>query len=447
MKSMNFGLIKSLCAFLCSAIALSVFAGLSNTAQAQANTVKIISDLGVCLDVQGARTENGTPIVVYQCHDGANQKFDLVKDSNGYNTLRFAGKCVDAAASQGLFNRFIAVGARLVLWDCNNQVNQVWVTNGKQLRGANNFCVDIVEGNPSKGVVVWNCGEQGQPNQSWTLQTVSAAAPVATPAPAASPPAAPRYGLDLSKLRAMMERLGLNNTSAMNTSELNNTSALIFLDGYGLTVTNEVPKETTFVNADNFTMPMGNNFTMPMGNNFSTQAIPQNKIGVAYVRGGGRPVMCLTRPDPRNTTYAYLTPVINGRETCRENPDRSIVIFSNGLLRWVDPKTGPTNICFSIGMNSQVDPSSGYKGPIGYAFWTDCKLAVRWEPNRFHPDAISVVGWHDWILTSFQVPFKAGDRINYALSHMLYPARRGAPGADVMTWWLFPMPVTDLNKR
>ncbi|MEY2721963.1 MAG: hypothetical protein RL597_1408, partial [Pseudomonadota bacterium] len=248
MKSMNFGLIKSLCAFLCSAIALSVFAGLSNTAQAQANTVKIISDLGVCLDVQGARTENGTPIVVYQCHDGANQKFDIVKDSNGGNTLRFAGKCVDAVRTVGIR---VMPGARLILWDCNNGANQAFGSNGKQLQGANELCVDIVESNPAKGVVMWNCGAQGQPNQSWTLQTVSAAAPVATPAPAASPPAAPRYGLDLSKLRAMMERLGLNNTSAMNTSELNNTSALIFLDVLGLTVTNEVPKETTFVNADN----------------------------------------------------------------------------------------------------------------------------------------------------------------------------------------------------
>ena len=76
----------------------------------------------MCLDVYGAQTGNGTPVIQYQCHGGPNQRWVYGADK----TLRpqhTTGKCLDDLGWNS------ANGAKIGIWDCNGQSNQTWNFN------------------------------------------------------------------------------------------------------------------------------------------------------------------------------------------------------------------------------------------------------------------------------------------------------------------------------
>ena len=81
----------------------------------------------MCADVENVESANGTPLIIWPCHDGANQKFTL--QANG--EIRGLGdKCVDAYGARG------KNGDRIVIWQCNGQENQKWsLTPAGELRG------------------------------------------------------------------------------------------------------------------------------------------------------------------------------------------------------------------------------------------------------------------------------------------------------------------------
>ncbi len=73
----------------------------------------------ICLDVLGGNTANGTSVIQYSCHTGANQKWTYGADK----TLRphhAPNKCLDLLG----FNQ--SNGANLGIWDCNGKTNQQW---------------------------------------------------------------------------------------------------------------------------------------------------------------------------------------------------------------------------------------------------------------------------------------------------------------------------------
>ncbi|MFC9331818.1 family 20 glycosylhydrolase [Kitasatospora sp. NPDC057015] len=69
-----------------------------------------------CLDVQGAQTANGTPIILYDCNNTPAQKWAIGDDGS----LQALGKCLDAT-SAGTAN-----GTKLQLWTCNQTPAQKW---------------------------------------------------------------------------------------------------------------------------------------------------------------------------------------------------------------------------------------------------------------------------------------------------------------------------------
>jgi GH25 family lysozyme M1 (1,4-beta-N-acetylmuramidase) len=73
----------------------------------------VVSEVpGMCLNDQGASTADGNPVVIWSCDGQAAQNWTVQPDG----TLRFAGKCLDAASS----------GTSLDLLSCNASAPQQW---------------------------------------------------------------------------------------------------------------------------------------------------------------------------------------------------------------------------------------------------------------------------------------------------------------------------------
>ncbi len=77
-----------------------------------------IRAFGLCMDLAGASTANGTVIQLAYCNGGPAQQFDLNFRHDLVNVP--ADKCVDVTDAQ------TANGTRLQLWNCNGFDNQKW---------------------------------------------------------------------------------------------------------------------------------------------------------------------------------------------------------------------------------------------------------------------------------------------------------------------------------
>jgi hypothetical protein len=77
---------------------------------------QIVGPGGRCLDVSGASSTSGTPIILFDCHGGANQQWSLKNNE----IVGLGGKCIDVEKAA------TANGTGLLLWDCHGQANQLW---------------------------------------------------------------------------------------------------------------------------------------------------------------------------------------------------------------------------------------------------------------------------------------------------------------------------------
>lgn len=124
----------------------------------QAHPQEIRSGLnGLCLDVPGARFEQGALLQMYSCNGTQAQHFDLTPAGE----IRVAGLCVDAFGGQG------RNGDRVGLWQCHGGPNQRWASRQGRLVGMNGRCLDIQNQNRREGasLILWDC--HGGANQSW----------------------------------------------------------------------------------------------------------------------------------------------------------------------------------------------------------------------------------------------------------------------------------------
>lgn len=112
---------------------------------------------GRCLDVSGASSANGTPMIIWDCGGGANQQFTL----NG-KALQVLGKCLDMPGNA-------SAGTQVRIWDCQGGTNQQWNINGDGSISnvQNGLCLDVNGAGTANGtaVIVWNCHTGA--NQRW----------------------------------------------------------------------------------------------------------------------------------------------------------------------------------------------------------------------------------------------------------------------------------------
>jgi hypothetical protein len=115
---------------------------------------------GKCVDVAGARTDNGTPVQLQECNGTDAQQWEFTPDG----TMEALGKCLDV--SGGATND----GTTVQLYDCNGTKAQQWVvtTEGWILNVGSNKCLDIPGSATNDGtqLIIWTC--HGEENQIWT---------------------------------------------------------------------------------------------------------------------------------------------------------------------------------------------------------------------------------------------------------------------------------------
>ncbi|MCO8276202.1 RICIN domain-containing protein [Actinoplanes sp. TRM 88003] len=113
---------------------------------------------GRCLDVNGAGSANGSPMILWDCHANANQQFTLTGQ-----TLRVLGKCLEVPATS-------TASAPARIWDCAGGPNQQWNlnSNGTVSNVQTGLCLDVSGAGTANGtaVVVWGCHTAA--NQRWS---------------------------------------------------------------------------------------------------------------------------------------------------------------------------------------------------------------------------------------------------------------------------------------
>jgi poly(3-hydroxybutyrate) depolymerase len=130
----------------------------------QANVMIVGTGSGRCIDVPGATSTNGTPVQLWDCHGGTNQRWT-------YTTNRqlavYGNKCLDANG-QGTSN-----GTTAVIWDCNGQTNQQWNlnANGTITGVQSGLCLDVSGAGTANGtrIQLWSC--HGGSNQQWSRRS------------------------------------------------------------------------------------------------------------------------------------------------------------------------------------------------------------------------------------------------------------------------------------
>ncbi|MCI4066206.1 RICIN domain-containing protein [Micromonospora sp. R77] len=122
---------------------------------------------GRCLDIAGNPGTDGTPVQLWDCHGGDNQKWART-GSTFVNPA--TGKCLDVASGS------TANGARVQLWTCNGTGAQNWQVNanGTITNPQSGKCLDASGQGTANGtgIQIYACygGGGTQSNQVWSLR-------------------------------------------------------------------------------------------------------------------------------------------------------------------------------------------------------------------------------------------------------------------------------------
>lgn len=114
-----------------------------------------------CMTSPSGSTLNSTKIIFQTCKDAA---YDQFWTAGPKDTVRYEGKCLDVQGNNTREN------SDLILWDCNGQGNQRWITqdNGTVQNPQSGLCLDI--GDPI--LIIAKC-DGGKAAQQWTIPSLS----------------------------------------------------------------------------------------------------------------------------------------------------------------------------------------------------------------------------------------------------------------------------------
>ncbi|MFI0942900.1 glycoside hydrolase family 3 C-terminal domain-containing protein [Streptomyces sp. NPDC021020] len=120
---------------------------------------QLVGYQGLCLDVAGANSADGTKVDVYTCNGTTAQQWTVGTDG----TVRALGKCLDVTAA-GTAN-----GTKVQLYTCNGTGAQGWQpqADGTLRNTGSGRCLDDTDRSTTPGtqVQIWDCA--GSANQVW----------------------------------------------------------------------------------------------------------------------------------------------------------------------------------------------------------------------------------------------------------------------------------------
>jgi hypothetical protein len=119
---------------------------------------------GRCLDVAGGGTANGTNVQLWDCNGGVAQVWGWRPDGSLINPA--SGRCLDVAGAG------TTTGTNVQIWDCNGFWSQHWMpqANGSLVDSQSTRCADLEAAGTANGtrVINWTC--TGEANQLWQYQ-------------------------------------------------------------------------------------------------------------------------------------------------------------------------------------------------------------------------------------------------------------------------------------
>lgn len=123
---------------------------------------QLISGAGgvACADVRDGVTADGTPIVLFQCHGSASQRWFIGRGQIAENF----GSCLDVEGSASI------EGAAIILVTCNGRPSQQWRVVDGHIIGLGSKCLDSKRGGDADltPLILSQC--RSIPSQLWTIQ-------------------------------------------------------------------------------------------------------------------------------------------------------------------------------------------------------------------------------------------------------------------------------------
>ncbi|MBY8882836.1 ricin-type beta-trefoil lectin domain protein [Actinacidiphila acidipaludis] len=143
---------------------------LSGSATANPVTGETVGVGGLCLDVRGGLTADGTPVQLYGCNHTAAQQ--VVHQSDG--TVRILGKCLTVNGNSTADHAPVGIAT------CAGLGSQTWThrADGTLVNTASGRCLDVPDGNTTPGAVqvqIYGC--DGNAAQLWQLPPGQLAGP------------------------------------------------------------------------------------------------------------------------------------------------------------------------------------------------------------------------------------------------------------------------------
>lgn len=129
--------------------------------------VEVHGAKGKCLDVEGGRRDNGTPVQLYTCNGTAAQQWFLYNDDSGPHLRSVDSyKCLDAAGGK------TADGTKVQIYQCNETAAQTWEYNPRATTPLKNVgagkCLDLHTFDNGYDTWLWPCN--GTPAQQFDIK-------------------------------------------------------------------------------------------------------------------------------------------------------------------------------------------------------------------------------------------------------------------------------------
>ncbi len=118
--------------------------------------IQVAAAKGMCLDAQGGKKTNGTPVQIYTCNDSAAQRWQIIGYHDGYALWNVNSmKCLDVSGSKD------ANGTKIQLWTCNGSKAQQWNfdvrATGALRNAATDKCLDLHTFDKGRDSWLWTC--------------------------------------------------------------------------------------------------------------------------------------------------------------------------------------------------------------------------------------------------------------------------------------------------
>ncbi len=122
--------------------------------------IEVHAAQGKCLDVEGAKKDNGTPVQLYTCNGSAAQEWKVYGDDRGLHLQNVnSQKCLDVS------NNNPANGTKIQIWTCAGSPAQTWEFNLRATGSLRNVgtdkCLDLHEYTNGYNSWLYTCNGSG----------------------------------------------------------------------------------------------------------------------------------------------------------------------------------------------------------------------------------------------------------------------------------------------